>query len=89
MSYIEREAVLAEYDRQHKGPPGKARRIIESWPAANVTPIVYCKDCYWWYADTTTDGTIDVSHCERGVSAGNGRYFYCALGQRRSHDISG
>lgn len=45
MSYIEREAVLAEYDRQHKGPPGKARRIIESWPAANVAPIVRCKDC--------------------------------------------
>ena len=36
--YIDREAVLAEYDRQHKGPPGAARKIIETFPAADVAP---------------------------------------------------
>lgn len=37
--YIEREAVLAEYDRQHQGPPGGARKIIAEWPAADVAPV--------------------------------------------------
>ena len=27
--YIEREALLAEYDRQHTGEPGRARKLIE------------------------------------------------------------
>ena len=39
--YIEREAVLAEYDRQHKGPPGGARKIIAEFPAADVRPVVH------------------------------------------------
>ena len=56
---------------------------VKNAPTVDAVPIVYCKDCYWWYTCTTTDGTIDLSHCERGVSAGNGQYFYCALGQRR------
>jgi len=38
--YIEREKVLAEYDRQHNGPPGGARKIIETFPAADVRPVV-------------------------------------------------
>lgn len=40
--YIDREAVLAEYDRQHKGPPGGARKIMETYPAADVV----ARDCY-------------------------------------------
>lgn len=42
---IDREAVLAEYDRQHKGLPGGARKIIAEFPAADVVPVVRCKDC--------------------------------------------
>lgn len=41
-------------------------------------PVVYCKECYWW----------NGKKCDRGVSLGNGQYFYCALGQRRSHEES-
>lgn len=37
--YIEREAVLAEYDRKHKGEPGGARKIIAEFPAADVVPV--------------------------------------------------
>ena len=36
MSYINREALLAEYDREHKGPPGRARELIVNAPAADV-----------------------------------------------------
>ena len=38
--FVEREKVLAEYDRQHKGPPGGARKIIETFPAADVRHVV-------------------------------------------------
>lgn len=43
--YIEREALLAEYDRVHVGPPGGARKLIAKAPAADVVEVVRCKDC--------------------------------------------
>ena len=46
--YIDREAVLAEYDRQHEGPPGKAREIIAGFPAEDVRPAVHGK---WVWKD--------------------------------------
>ena len=66
MSYINREALLAEYDRQHKGPPGGARKIIETFPAADVREVrrgrwqitdcyphnVYCSECHTRFAQT-------------------------------------
>ena len=39
--YIERQALLAEYDRVHVGPPGGARKLIEEAPAADVVPVVH------------------------------------------------
>ena len=47
MEYISREEILAEYDRRHKGPAGGARKIMETWPAADVAPVVRCKDCLY------------------------------------------
>ena len=40
VEYIERDGVLAEYDRHHQGPPGGARKIIAEYPAADVKPVV-------------------------------------------------
>lgn len=37
--YISRQYLLDEYDRQHKGPPGGARKIIVEAPAADVIPV--------------------------------------------------
>lgn len=34
--YISRAGIIAEYDRQHQGPPGGARKIMETFPAADV-----------------------------------------------------
>ena len=34
--FVSRQYLLAEYDRQHQGPPGGARKIIEEAPAADV-----------------------------------------------------
>lgn len=38
---ISRAWVLAEYDRQHKGPPGGARKIMEEAPAVDAVPVVH------------------------------------------------
>lgn len=36
---ISKNDLLAEYDAQHKGPPGNARKIIEMAPALNCTRV--------------------------------------------------
>ena len=43
--YISRQYLLDEYDRQHKGPPGGARKIVEEAPAEDVVPVIRCRDC--------------------------------------------
>lgn len=43
--YIEREPLLAEYDREHTGSPGRARELIANAPTTDVVPVVRCKDC--------------------------------------------
>lgn len=60
MRLIDADALLAEYDRQHKGEPGKARKLIEDAPTIDrptrsqfkrmavqlgYEPVVRCKDC--------------------------------------------
>lgn len=37
--YIEREALLAEYDKAHKGLAGGARKLIADAPAADVVEV--------------------------------------------------
>ena len=36
--YVSRQYLLNEYDRQHQGPPGGARKIIAGAPAEDVVP---------------------------------------------------
>ena len=45
MRLIDADALLAEYDRQHEGEPGKARKLIEDAPAVDAVEVVRCKDC--------------------------------------------
>lgn len=40
---ISRAYVLAEYDRQHKGPPGGARKIIEDAPTIDAITVEWLK----------------------------------------------
>ena len=37
--YVSRDYLLGEYDRQHQGPPGGARKIIAEAPAADVVEV--------------------------------------------------
>ncbi len=46
--FIERGALLARYDAEHVGPPGRARELIATAPAADVVEVVRCRDCKWY-----------------------------------------
>lgn len=45
---ISRKALLAEYDRQHEGEPGRARKLIEEAPVVDAV-VLPCKlgDVVW------------------------------------------
>lgn len=60
MRLVDADDLLAEYDRQHEGEPGKARKLIEDAPTIDRSarsqfkrmaaqlgyePVVHCKDC--------------------------------------------
>ena len=45
MRLIDAYALLAEYDRQHDGEPGKARKLIEDAPNVDAVEVVRCKEC--------------------------------------------
>lgn len=56
---------------------GDAIDIIEDAPAADVAPVVRCKDCKYRYSD---------SWCEYVDDDDN---FYCARGERKEGDDNG
>ena len=39
MRLIDADSLLAEYDRQHEGEPGKARKLIEDAPTVAAVPV--------------------------------------------------
>lgn len=53
--YVEREALLAAYDKAHKGPPGRARKLIAEAPAADVAPVVHGRWIRYHEADLGWD----------------------------------
>ena len=62
MEYVEREAVLAEYDKQHEGPPGRARKIIETFPAADV--VERKRGTWYGSGDGYADGHLVIDEWE-------------------------
>ena len=56
--YIEREALIAQYDKEHVGAPGRARQLMVEAPTADVAEVKhgewlinsdgyypYCSEC--------------------------------------------
>ena len=72
MSYIDREKLIAEYDRVHIGPPGGARKLMVDAPAADVVEVVRCKDCTEW----------DKNECECSHWYGFRENDFCSYGER-------
>lgn len=73
MRLIDADALLAEYDRQHKGEPGKARKLIEDAPTIDrptrsqfkrmavqlgYERVVHCKGCQHWGNEETKVATV-------------------------------
>lgn len=56
--YIMRQAVLDAYEEeQRKNGPWRFETLIESVPAADVVPVVRCRECkYWGGTDEYGDG---------------------------------
>ena len=78
MRLVDADALLAEYDRQHEGEPGKARKLIENAPtierptrsqfkrmAAQLgyEEVVRCQNCARWQRHTQVNR--DYGHCEK------------------------
>lgn len=61
--YIEREGLLAAYDKAHKGPPGGARKLIAEAPAADVAPVVHGR----WVCMEAEIGYFACSECDHRI----------------------
>lgn len=59
--YIEREALLAAYDKAHKGPPGEARKLIEEAPAVKILFLCDGQQCKRCHRPPCTH-TTNISH---------------------------
>lgn len=78
---ISRIALLAEYDRQHEGEAGRARKLIENAPAVDAVEVVRCKDCKHY----RTYSTFVVDCCRgHGMTYVNANDF-CNYGERKEN----
>jgi hypothetical protein len=50
-SLIDRDALIAEYDRVHVGEPGKARQLMEEAPTIDAVPVEFIKERMNNYAE--------------------------------------
>ena len=77
MRLIDADALLAEYDRQHEGEPGKARKLIEDAPTVDAVEVVRCKDCkYLMFSDC-------YGECGKGHMWIVSPYDFCSYGERK------
>lgn len=78
---VSRSYLLSEYDRQHEGPPGGARKIIEEAPSEEPD-IIYCKECI--NADYSGLGTGRLYCMDLGVIMHSDDY--CSRAERRTDE---
>lgn len=55
MSLINREDLIAEYDRVHVGPPGGARKLMEDAPSVEAIPIEWIEKHLEWLDNCDND----------------------------------
>lgn len=93
---IDADDLLAEYDRQHEGEPGKARKLIEDAPTINrptrsqfkrmavqlgYEPVVRCKDCKHRVKE---DNRCGCGYWHNLLTTND--YDFCRYGERRSDE---
>ena len=77
--YIDRDAFLEHMKKTNRY--FDVKHDIESFPAADVAPVVRCKDCEYSYDE------ISYLCCSHGVCADCDEVppnFYCAEGKRKA-----
>ena len=79
--YIDREKLIAEYDRVHVGPAGGARKLMVDAPTEDVVEVVRCEDCVRRRDEMTDCGLYVCTawvhpHCVRPDD-------FCSYGERR------
>ena len=60
--FIERGALIARYDAEHVGPPGRARELMATVPAADVATVVHGR---WLCVDTDTEQFFLCNRCKK------------------------
>lgn len=68
--FISRKALLDRYDAEHVGPPGRARELIATAPAADVAPMVHGR----WICINKRYGEYECSVCH-GVDSNCSDYY--------------
>lgn len=76
--YIEREAV-----RQAHIKASLTTRLIDAQPAADVAPVVRCKDCRYWQDN---NGGYPHPECRWGDDETPNADDYCSFGEREEAD---
>ena len=70
---ISRAYVLAEYDRQHQGPPGGAREIMAEAPTVDAVPVVHAR----WQGVSPFVDSEECSHCRYNIPSDEFETPYC------------
>ena len=78
--YISRRELLARYDAEHEGTPGRARELIKQAPAADVAPVIRCEECrYYQNAKLNKKGFLICPASGMEITEDD----YCSVGERK------
>ena len=81
--YISRRELLARYDAEHEGTPGRARELIKQAPAADVAPVIRCEECrYYQNAKINKKGFLICPASGMEITEDD----YCSYGERKEAD---
>lgn len=77
---ISRRELLARYDAEHEGTPGRARELIKQAPAADVAPVIRCEECrYYQNAKINKKGFLICPASGMEITEDD----YCSYGERK------
>ena len=99
MRLIDADALLAEYDRQHEGEPGKARKLIEDAPTIDrptrsqfkrmavqlgYQKVVHCKECkHLMFSECYGECYGECGAARMGIVSPDD---FCSYGERRTDE---
>ena len=88
MTLINREDLIAEYDRVHVGEPGGARKLMVDAPEAQSEIVIPCVDCANWIPGFITDNDDFVPpKCGKYQQmVGHDSNDFCSLAERRTDE---